>query len=86
MSLAAIRMLKRRWGLPDAAGPMLERFFTSWAAGHTSLELSTEEVDLLAQSAAVSDGSDDSSPAAWPALSSCTWPRNSTRWRPCGPV
>ena len=63
MSLAAIRMLKRRWRLPDAAGPVLERFFTSWAAGHTSLELSTEEVDLLAQSAAVSDGSDDSSPA-----------------------
>ena len=63
MSLAAIRMLKRRWGLPDAAGPVLERFFTSWAAGHTSLELSTEEIDLLAQSAAVSDGGDDSSPS-----------------------
>ena len=66
MSLAAIHMLKRRWGLPDAAAPVLERFFTSWAAGHTSLELTDEEAGLLAQSAAVSiirDGSDGSSPA-----------------------
>ena len=63
MSLAAIHMLKRRWGLPDAAAPVLERFFTSWAAGHTSLELTDEEADLLAGSAAVTDGSDGSSPA-----------------------
>ena len=42
MSQAAIHMLKRRWGLPDAAAPVLERFFISWAAGHTSLELSDE--------------------------------------------
>ena len=66
MSLAAIQMLKRRWGLPDAAAPVLERFFTSWAAGHTSLELSHEEAGLLAGSAAVttaSDGSDGSRPA-----------------------
>ena len=53
MSQAAIHMLKRRWGLPDAAAPLLERFFSSWAAGHTSLELTEEEVDLLAGSAAV---------------------------------
>ncbi len=63
MSLAAIRMLKRRWGLPDAAGPVLERFFASWAAGHTSLELSPEEADLLAHCAAVNDSSAGSSPA-----------------------
>jgi exodeoxyribonuclease V alpha subunit len=66
MSLAAIHMLKRRWGLPDAAAPVLERFFSSWAAGHTSLELTDEEAGLLVQSAAVSvirDGSDGSSPA-----------------------
>ena len=66
MSLAAIYMLKRRWGLPDAAAPVLERFFTSWAAGHTSLELTDEEAALLAGSAAVTtarNGSDGSSPA-----------------------
>ena len=32
MSRAAIQMLKRRWGLPDAATPALDRFFTAWAA------------------------------------------------------
>ena len=63
MSLAAIHMLKRRWGLPDAAAPVLERFFTSWAAGHTSLELTHEEAGLLAGSAAVTTGSDGRSPA-----------------------
>jgi exodeoxyribonuclease V alpha subunit len=66
MSLAAIDILKRRWGLPDAAAPVLERFFASWSAGHTSLELSDEEANLLAGCAAVTtarDGSDDSSPA-----------------------
>ena len=63
MSRAAIQMLKRRWGLPDAAGLVLERFFTLWAAGHTSLELSREEAELLAHCAAVTDGSDGSSPA-----------------------
>ena len=56
-------MLKRRWGLPDAAAPVLERFFTSWAAGHTSLELTHEEAGLLAGSAAVTTGSDGRSPA-----------------------
>ena len=63
MSRAAIHLLRRRWSLPDAAGPVLERFFTSWAAGHTSLELSDEEAGLLAGSAAVTDGSDGSSPS-----------------------
>ena len=63
MSRAAIHMLQRRWGLPDAAVPALERFFSSWAAGHTSLELSDEEADLLAHCAAVTSGTDGSSPA-----------------------
>ncbi len=63
MSQAAIHMLKRRWGLPDAAAPLLERFFSSWAAGHTSLELTEEEVDLLAGSAAVTNGAAGSNPA-----------------------
>ena len=63
MSQAAIHILKRRWGLPDAAAPVLERFFISWAAGHTSLELSDEEAGLLAGSAAVTNGSDGNSPA-----------------------
>lgn len=63
MSLAAIHMLQRRWDLPDAAVPALERFFSSWAAGHTSLELTGEEADLLAHSAAVATGTDGSSPA-----------------------
>ena len=49
-------MLQRRWGLADAAVPVLDRFFTSCAAGHTSLELSSEEVKLFAGSAAVADG------------------------------
>ena len=63
MSRAAVRMLKRRWGLPDAATPALERFFTAWAAGHTSIELSEEEAGLLASSAAITDGSDAMCPA-----------------------
>ena len=63
MSQAAIHMLKRRWGLPDEAAPVLERFFTSWAAGDTSLELSEEEAGLLAPSAAVTGGRDGNSPA-----------------------
>ena len=63
MSRAAVRMLKRRWGLPDAATPALERFFTAWAAGHTSVELSDEEASLLAPSAAVTNGRDDTCPA-----------------------
>ena len=71
MSLAAIYMLKRRWGLPDAAAPVLERFFTSWAAGHTSLELTHEEAGLLAGSAAVTTGSDGRSPA--PLVLRGTW-------------
>ena len=63
MSRAAIEVLKRRWGLPDAARPALHRFFTAWAAGHTSIELSGEEAALLAPSAAVTDGSDFTHPA-----------------------
>jgi exodeoxyribonuclease V alpha subunit len=63
MSRAAIHLLQRRWGLPDAAVPTLERFFRSWAAGHTSLELSGEEASLLAHCAAVTSGTDGSSPA-----------------------
>ena len=63
MSQAAIQMLKRRWGLPDAATPVLSRFFSAWAAGHTSLELSDEEAELLASSPAVTTGTDDNGPA-----------------------
>jgi exodeoxyribonuclease V alpha subunit len=63
MSQAAIQMLRRRWGLPDAAAPVLDRFLTSWAAGHTSLELSDEEAALLSQCPAVTSGSDGNSPA-----------------------
>ena len=63
MSRAAVRILKRRWGLPDAATPALERFFTAWAAGHTSVELSEEEAGVLASSAAVTDGSEGAAPA-----------------------
>ncbi len=59
MSLAAIQLLTRRWGLPDAATPVLGRFFSAWAAGHTSLELSDEEAGLLASSPAVTNGTDD---------------------------
>ena len=63
MSQAAIHMLQRRWGLPDAAAPVMDRFFTAWAAGHTSLDVSEDEAELLAQSAAVTTGRDGSSPA-----------------------
>ena len=63
MSLAAIQLLTRRWGLPDAATPVLGRFFSAWAAGHTSLELSDEEAGLLASSPAVTNGTDDTRPA-----------------------
>ena len=63
MSRAAIQLLTRRWGLPDAATPVLTRFFSAWAAGHTSLELSDEEAGLLASSPAVTNGTDDTRPA-----------------------
>ena len=63
MSRAARRLLKRRWDLPDAATPALGRFFTAWAAGHTSIELSDEEAGLLAPSAAVTTGRDGTCPA-----------------------
>ena len=63
MSRAAIEVLKRRWGLPDAARPALGRLFAAWAAGHTSIELSDEEAGLLAPSAAVTDGKDFTHPA-----------------------
>ena len=63
MSRAAIEVLKRRWGLPDAARPAIGRFFTAWAAGHTSIELSDEEAGLLAPSPAVTDGRDFTHPA-----------------------
>ena len=63
MSRAAIELLKRRWGLPDAARPALGRLLTAWAAGHTSIELSDEEAGLLAPSAAVTDGKDFTYPA-----------------------
>ena len=63
MSRAAIQMLKRRWGLPDAATPVLDRFFRAWATGHTSLDLSDEEAELLASSPAVTTGTDGNGPA-----------------------
>ena len=63
MSRAAIQLLTRRWGLPDAATPVLSRFFSAWAAGHTSLELSDEEAGLLASSPVVTNGTDDTRPA-----------------------
>ena len=63
MSQAAIQLLTRRWGLPDAATPVLGRFFSAWAAGHTSLELSDEEAELLASSPAVTTGTDANGPA-----------------------
>ena len=63
MSRAAIQLLTRRWGLPDAATPVLGRFFSAWAAGHTSLELSDEEAGLLASSPAVTNGTDSTRPA-----------------------
>ena len=56
MSRAAVQLLQRRWDLPDAAAPVLTRFFAAWVAGHTSLELSAEDAALLARCAAVSDG------------------------------
>ena len=63
MSRAAIQLLTRRWGLPDAATPVLGRFFSAWAAGHTSLEISDEEAGLLASSPAVTNGTDGTRPA-----------------------
>ena len=62
MSRAAIQLLRRRWGLPDAATPLLSRFFSAWAAGHTSLELSDAEAELLASSPAVTHGRDGARP------------------------
>ena len=62
MSRAAIQLLRRRWGLPDAATPVLSRFFSAWAAGHTSLELSDAEAELLASSPAVTHGRDGARP------------------------
>ena len=62
MSRAAIQLLRRRWGLPDAATPVLSRFFSAWAAGHTSLELSEAEAELLASSPAVTHGRDGARP------------------------
>ena len=56
MSAAAIQLLCRRWDLPLAAIATLERFFTSLSAGHTSLELDTDEISLLVSSPAVGDG------------------------------
>ena len=71
MSRAAIQLLTRRWGLPDAATPVLGRFFSAWAAGHTSLELSDEEAELLASSPAVTTGTDGNGPA--PLVLRGTW-------------
>ena len=51
-----MQLLCRRWDLPRAAIATLERFFTSLGAGHTSLELDTDEISLLASSPAVGDG------------------------------
>ena len=56
MSRAAGQLLQRRWDLPDAAAPVLTRFFAAWVAGHTSLELSAEDAAVFARCAAVSDG------------------------------
>ena len=63
MSEAAIKLLRRRWDLPDAAVPVIERFLASWADGHTSLELTIKEAKLLSPSAAVTDGRDSATPA-----------------------
>lgn len=56
MSRAAIQLLTRRWSLPPAAVPVLERFIDNWARGHTSLDLSEAEAASLAGCAAVGDG------------------------------
>ena len=49
--------------LSSRSPPVLSRFFSAWAAGHTSLELSDEEAGLLASSPAVTNGTDDTRPA-----------------------
>ena len=58
-----MEILKRRWGLPDAAIPALDRFFNAWASGHTSIEVSGDEARVLASSGAVTDGSEGTFPA-----------------------
>lgn len=63
MSRAAIRLLQRRWDLPEAAAPVLERFLDACADGHTSLELNRGEAELLASSAAVTRDADAGRPA-----------------------
>lgn len=57
MSTAVTRLLVRRWGLPDVAVPVVDRFLDAWAAGHTSIDIRPDEVALLTSCPAVSDGS-----------------------------
>ncbi len=56
MSTAVTRLLGRRWGVPDRALPVVDRFLEAWAAGHTSLDLGPDEIALLTACPAVSDG------------------------------
>ena len=56
MSSAATRLLARRWALPDVATPVVDRFFDACASGHTSIDLTSDEVAVLAACPAVSDG------------------------------
>ena len=57
MSTAASRLLVRRWGLPAVAVAVVDRFLEAWKKGHTSIDLKSGEVVLLASCPAVSDGS-----------------------------
>ena len=56
MSTAVTRLLGRRWGVPDRALAVVDRFLEAWAAGHTSLDLEPDEIALLTACPAVSDG------------------------------
>jgi len=57
MSTAVSRLLVRRWGLPAVALPVVDRFLEAWEDGHTSIDLESDEIELLTSSPAVSDGS-----------------------------
>ena len=56
MDQAAIHLLQRRWSLPDEVIPVIEKFFLAWSDGHTALEVSVEEADLLTGLPAVGTG------------------------------
>ncbi|HIC56353.1 MAG TPA: hypothetical protein EYO94_03065, partial [Acidobacteria bacterium] len=51
------RLLVRRWGLPAVALPVVDRFLEAWEDGHTSIDLESDEIELLTSCPAVSDGS-----------------------------